>query len=553
MLGFWADEAKDVPFQITPTNAVVEPYGRQKFKLTFFRTDSVAKESARLVGSVRFADPVKPRAAAAKSSGGGVKTLGATTASPGGNMLEASTSAVSLSGAKGVPPGSEVAEESTLIPAPSKANQSYRLNLLLGASVVDPAISIDKRVFVASAPETEVPLLQGGIKFKASAPQIFGRGDAHKNCEKIINVVNPTETTLTCTVSAEGHFTLTSATDDSRGGGAKKAGEKVRASTSMMSQTLGAPSVRTAYGADSLGKTITLTPHASYSFKLDFAPSRNMRATIAQPRDVTVGGSANTEDGQLVVSFNTGQRLSLPLLGSIATPFIVGSAPDVNFGVCRVGANCDGTLLLTNPTPVGAKWTVKHVPPIKSDASRRKKANDAMAIRVPGYSYPDPETDDPSVFIITPSAGMLAGPTVTVTAATAAMPKDVNRTGDSGSTTALMGGGQMDRDNSRLIEVVPQRLAESSWASSTLTLRDNLTKKHDSKQDFEADANFPSPVTIQFRPIANRRYGSRFRFTCEFGNSFDVMLYGNGTYEEHEHAPRYPKPGFKGAESHLPY
>ena len=237
--------------------------------------------------------------------------------------------------------------------------------------------------------------------------------------------------------------------------------------------------------------------------------------------------------------------------------FVLWNSADRNGRVVRVSvpcppeqpewSNCDGLLLLTNPTAVAAKWTVKHVPPIKSEASRRKKANDAMAIRVPGYSYPDPEIDEPNVFIITPSAGIVAGPTVTVTAATAAMPKDVNRT--NGNSIDEVG----QSSEGALLEVVPQRLAETSWSSSTLTLKDNLSKRHENRQPFEADANFPSPVTIQFRPIANKRYGSRFRFTCEFGNSFDVMLYGDGTYEEHEHAPMYPKPGFRGAESHLSY
>ena len=566
VLGFWADDAKDVPFDISPLSATIEPYGRQKFRLSMFKTNEVANESANLIGIVKFAAPAtapQPPPAPATGAGAGA---GAGMVQKGGAMLEGGTSAASITqgagpisisggGAAGIPPGSTAAEESTLIPAPSSADQSYRLNLLLDAKVVDPAISIDKRIFIANGPETNIGLTSGGIKFKASASEIFGRGGSNKPCQKYINIINPTETTLTCTVSAEGHFTLASATDDTRdlpSAAQKKKKSNNNSSTSLMSQTVGAgggPSsrVKTSFGADSLGKTITLTPHASYSFAIGFNPSRSMRATIAAPRDVTVGGSANEEEGALVVSFNTGQRLSLPLIGSIATPFIVGSAPKVNFGVCRVGANCDGLMLLTNPTAVAAKWTVKHVPPIKSEASRRKKTNDAMAIRVPGYSYPDPEIDEPNVFIITPSAGIVAGPTVTVTAATAAMPKDVNRT--NGNSIDEVG----QSSEGALLEVVPQRLAETSWSSSTLTLKDNLSKRHENRQPFEADANFPSPVTIQFRPIANKRYGSRFRFTCEFGNSFDVMLYGDGTYEEHEHAPMYPKPGFRGAESHLSY
>ena len=372
------------------------------------------------------------------------------------------------------------------------------------------------------------------------------RGDTRRPCSKVLNIVNPTETTLTCSVVTEGQFTLASASDDASGS-KPKLKSAMKKDTSLMSKTMGIPSkLETTVGAESLGKTVTLTPHASTSFTVAFTPSRNMRQTVARPRDVTVGGQANEEEGNLVVTFSTGQRLYVPLLGSITTPFIAVSSPKVNFGVCRVGANCEGLILLTNPSLVNARWTVSHVPPVRNEASRRKKANDALAIRVPGYTYPEPETDDPSVFIITPSAGQVAGPTLTVTAAIAAMPKDVNRTrGPTGETNPL------DSTISNVQEVVPQRLAERSWSSSTLTLKDNLKKRHDDKQDFEADANFPVPVTIQFRPSQNKKYGSRFRFTCEFGNSFDVMLYGDGTYEEHEHAPLYPKPGAEG--SHLSY
>ncbi len=37
------------------------------------------------------------------------------------------------------------------------------------------------------------------------------------------------------------------------------------------------------------------------------------------------------------------------------------------------------------------------------------------------------EVDDPSVFNITPDSGMVSGPTVSVSAAVAAPPKDFNR------------------------------------------------------------------------------------------------------------------------------
>ncbi len=58
----------------------------------------------------------------------------------------------------------------------------------------------------------------------------------------------------------------------------------------------------------------------------------------------------------------------------------------------------------------------------------------------------------------------------------------------------------------------------------------------------ENDIHYPMPITVLFNPAKNQRYCSRFRFTCEFANTFDLVLQGEGTYEEHEHRPINPIP-----------
>ena len=50
------------------------------------------------------------------------------------------------------------------------------------------------------------------------------------------------------------------------------------------------------------------------------------------------------------------------------------------------------------------------------------------------------------------------------------------------------------------------------------------------------------PINIIFKPRKNLRYCSRFRFSCQYGNDFDVILRGEGTYEEQEHEPIEPEP-----------
>jgi hypothetical protein len=97
--------------------------------------------------------------------------------------------------------------------------------------------------------------------------------------------------------------------------------------------------------------------------------------------------------------------------------------------------------------------------------------------------------------------------------------------------------------------VVYQHLSQTSWASNTLSLPDTLKERYTledadrvNAEVAEADAQFPMPLRVRFLSKKNARYSSRFTFLCEYGNSFDVILQGEGTYEEHEHKPLNPYP-----------
>lgn len=254
---------------------------------------------------------------------------------------------------------------------------------------------------------------------------------------------------------------------------------------------------------------------------LAFNPRRNVREQLLATFG-TEAGKPTESKGALVFAYPTGQKLRIPVITAISTPFITGSSPRLYFGVCHVRENCNAVYLVSNPTDVPARWTVTHVP----GGGAWKQTT---AIRVKGFDQNIPETDDPNVFIITPNAGMIEGPTVSVTAAMAAPPKDYNRAHEK--------------------SIVPERLVESSWATQTLTISDSLELKHKGKttqpafnKNNEADALFPMPLNITFAPKKNVRYCSRFRFTGEFANSFDLVLQGEGTFEEHEHRPLNPLP-----------
>lgn len=92
--------------------------------------------------------------------------------------------------------------------------------------------------------------------------------------------------------------------------------------------------------------------------------------------------------------------------------------------------------------------------------------------------------------------------------------------------------------------IVSERLVESSWATKTLSIADTLELRHKSqgKSTATTEALYPAPISITFSPKKNKKYCSRFRFVCEFANSFDVVLQGEGTFEEHEHRPLNPMP-----------
>ena len=99
--------------------------------------------------------------------------------------------------------------------------------------------------------------------------------------------------------------------------------------------------------------------------------------------------------------------------------------------------------------------------------------------------------------------------------------------------------------------VVRQHVIETSWSGKTLNVTDTLRQRYERSDTIsgdqnstsaESDAKFPMPLRIKFMPKKNVRYSSRFRFVCEFGNTFDVILQGEGTYEEHEHKPLTPFP-----------
>jgi hypothetical protein len=251
---FWSDVAKETPFRVTPESSTIKPFGSSAFVVTMYKTDQLGAEEAQLVGNVFF-DPNGTTGLATNPSGLSIAT----------NDLPDKSIAVSID---------TPSIASTLLPAESVQPPSYRLNLLLQGKLVAPSISIDKRVLVA-APEGITTLPDSmGIKFKAEATTLFSRrgpGGAKARAatvSKTIPLVNPTDAAIVVSVSTQGPFSLSlqgAAADDAALSSAKPL--PAQASVVSMSQTLpsssqgaGLGKMRTAFGSDSIGRTITLMP-----------------------------------------------------------------------------------------------------------------------------------------------------------------------------------------------------------------------------------------------------------------------------------------------------
>ncbi len=152
---------------------------------------------------------------------------------------------------------------------------------------------------------------------------------------------------------------------------------------------------------------------------ITFNPKKQIREQLLSSFGSETGKPTNSV-GHLIFAYPTGQKLFVPVITAISTPYICGSSPRLYFGICHVRHSCNAIFLLSNPTDVPGRWTVQHVP-------GGGKWKHTTAIRVKGFEQDTVEEDDPTVFTISPNHGVIEGPTVSVAAAMAAPPKDYNR------------------------------------------------------------------------------------------------------------------------------
>lgn len=384
---FWDDLAKETPFLVEPTTATIPAYGTQAFKVKLLRTSNVCSEKGLLTGSVILDGPA-------------------------GDNLEKADTAV-LTRTASMSQRTLKRGASSMV---SSASQ-YKLEVQLQGNVMNPAIRMDEYIIPVNFPES-VASESASIFMRTHVPLLFENGAKNFDvCGKNIVLCNPLKANLAFTVSVEGPFLLKQSGDFLAAGATETALTKNAGMGSQKVNSMGSTS----------GRAFHLLPEATANVMVVLAPKRDLREALKEGSGASTKSVKQREEtGNLVLSFWTGQRLRIPVNVVLATPLITVSSPKVNFGVCHASKSCEGTVLLSNPTDVIARWTVVHVP--ATDPSfGGKTLRKTSTIRVGGFEERAAPVDDPDVFSIGPNAGMVEGPSISITAAMQCPSKDFTR------------------------------------------------------------------------------------------------------------------------------
>ena len=243
-------------------------------------------------------------------------------------------------------------------------------------------------------------------------------------------------------------------------------------------------SVRTASFVLKQQEPFTLAPRESMSVELHFEPPKSQSTEKPDPSRLKID-----YDGSLTAHFHTGQTQVIRLHGDVLRPLVIAAPAVYDFGLVSTVESTSLTVFLSNPSDITAEWSIVHVPMTKS-------SEDVI--------------DAPDVFAWAHQSGQQRGPTLPVTAAAGRLPKDVNRSEDA---------------------LFPQSITALSWKPNSdgetlTTLEDAL------RSQAQRNPRQPTPLAVTFTPTSNVRYASRFRFLVKHGVHFDVLVSGQGSYDE---------------------
>lgn len=197
--------------------------------------------------------------------------------------------------------------------------------------------------------------------------------------------------------------------------------------------------------------------------------------------------------GHVRFTFLNGCVQDIGLRGEVLRPMLAIAPSDYHFGSCQLmREDRDLCLYLANPTLVCASWTLTHVPYPEPKTRAEQIAYD----RELGHLR-----DDPHVFVFEQTQGEVRGPTLPLSTAGYRLPRDAHIR----HAEAIFGDHGHHRSGS-----LSQEIKSSSHERN----------------------NALGTVQVKFRPTTIEHFRSRFRFQVDQGESFDIVLEGQGSVDE---------------------
>ncbi|CAM9127662.1 unnamed protein product, partial [Choristocarpus tenellus] len=334
------------------------------------------------------------------------------------------------------------------------------------------------------------------------------------------------------------------------------------------------------YSREGCIRGFTLLPGHNLALDLIFYPweaspemSKGLESSFTVGTEELVTLFHRTE-GELRIHFTTGHSQSFHLRGEVVRPMLTAAPVTHNFGgvhteaslmlfpSASVPASCkmshkvkggigftppgQGMFFLANPTVVDAEWSLCHCPrPTARYESLSCSLDGAVA------SKDDVTVDDPSVFVFKEVRGTIRGMGLPLGSSAACLPEDVNRLQEACwsqiPTRVTWGGTQgspiqlQSRCKGKGEEQQSARAEEpgrgSPFGAATLDLETSIK----SRLTTEEGRSVPYPLQVQFMPINNVRYKSRFCFNVRGGEGVEVVLEGCGTHEENGRLEKPPR------------
>jgi len=473
-LGLYEKPVFESPYTVSPVNTLVPKHGESIFTLTLNEVKSLKP-----VGDYKsWSDSIEALCVAdvkwlhgEKVGGGHSRTTTAELVDTGGRKKAGKKNAGEDGGGL---------ERETF--------GAVKLNL--SAQVIQPWLYLDKRRHgeknaLTDVPEEDIRVKQY-LKFSISAMELKEWRDTgvySDAMEETFLMTNTKSIPLEFAINSSGPFKIT------------------KAVTLALPHPFASAVDKVGWNVDQ-GRLFNLPPGESVEISVAFLPnpaplSDGSRDDVEESKEMKLDAK-----GRLKILFSTGQEQFVDFKGEMMRPIVLASPSDYHFGVVHTEKEHELVFFVCNPTSVDANWKITHVPAIPPKRARM--------VLDPNDELNQVHLDAPEVFAFSDMDGIQPGPTLPIKSSGAALPNDQMRLKNPVHTKT------------------PMSLTWKSGDKMDLTLDERMRKQND------LNKRQPRAVTVVFKPVLNKRYRSRFRLEVEEGSGFDILLTGEGTYEENK-------------------